>query len=143
MYQYSSIPVLLHHIKKWFTVIRTFKTMFMHAYISNLNKSYICSVNKLKGKSVTLSIIKFSSLTLKVQSHSPIQFLLLRSSLISKGDLSIRSIKSLVNRSFSPFQVKRVGGLSSPFSNSKYLLSSMARLDLISPMPPTLVGAGW
>lgn len=65
MYQYSSIPVLLHHIKKWFTVIRTFKTMLMHAYISNLNKSYICSVNKLKGKSVTLSIIKFSSLTLK------------------------------------------------------------------------------
>lgn len=37
--------------------------MLMHAYISNLNKSYKCSVKKLTGKSVTLSIIKFSPLT--------------------------------------------------------------------------------
>ncbi len=53
------------------------------------------------------------------------------------------STSSFVRAYLCPFQLKCVGGAYSPlWPNSKNLLSLMARLDLISPIPPVFSVAG-
>ena len=64
-------------------------------------------------------------------------------SLASTGVKFNKGSNSFVSWYLLFFQVKCVGGFSSPFSNSNCLLIAIAILDFISPTPPIIADAGW